>query len=72
MAQLMFKIANERAPDILQVRPDLPPALAPFLDRAMAKAARERFQTGEEFALALRACGAGSGARVRADLDIAL
>jgi serine/threonine-protein kinase len=73
MAHLMFKIANERAPDILQVRPDLPPALAAFLARAMAKAARERFQTGEEFALALRACGgAGSTARVRADLDIAL
>jgi serine/threonine-protein kinase len=56
MAQLMFKIANEQAPDILQFNPKLPPALVAFLDRAMAKEADERFQTGDEFAQALRAC----------------
>ena len=56
MAQLMFKIANEPAPDILQFNPKLAPALVAFLDRAMAKEADARFQTGEEFAQALRAC----------------
>ena len=56
MAQLMFKIANEPAPDILGINPKLPPALVAFLDRAMAKDADARFQTGEEFAQALRAC----------------
>ena len=56
MAQLMFKIANEPAPDILQFNPRLPPALVAFLDRAMAKEAEARFQTGDEFAQALRAC----------------
>jgi serine/threonine-protein kinase len=56
MAQLMFKIANEPAPDILQFNPKLPPALVTFLDRAMAKEAEARFQTGDEFAQALRAC----------------
>ena len=56
MAQLMFKIANEPAPDILQFNPRLPPALVAFLDRAMAKEADERFQTGDEFAQALRSC----------------
>jgi serine/threonine-protein kinase len=56
MAQLMFKIANEPAPDILQFSPQLPPALVAFLDRAMAKEADARFQTGEEFAQALRLC----------------
>jgi CHASE2 domain-containing sensor protein len=56
MAQLMFKIANEPAPDILQFNPGLPPALVTFLDRAMAKEADARFQTGDEFAQALRAC----------------
>jgi serine/threonine-protein kinase len=56
MAQLMFKIANEPAPDILQFNPKLPPGLVAFLDRAMAKEADARFQTGEEFAQALRAC----------------
>jgi serine/threonine-protein kinase len=56
MAQLMFKIANEPAPDILQFNPKLAPALVAFLDRAMAKDADARFQTGDEFAQALRAC----------------
>jgi serine/threonine-protein kinase len=70
MAQLMFKIANEPAPDILQYNPQVSPALAAFLDRAMAKDAGQRFQTGEEFAQALRACVAGPAAR--ADVDITL
>jgi serine/threonine-protein kinase len=56
MAQLMFKIANEPAPDILQYNPRLPPALVAILDRAMAKEVEARFQTGEELAQALRAC----------------
>lgn len=55
IAQLVFKIANEPAPDILQVNPRLPPALVAFLDRAMAKEADARFQIGDEFAQALRA-----------------
>jgi serine/threonine-protein kinase len=72
MAQLMFKIANEPAPAILQFRPDLPPALAGFLERAMAKDAADRFQTGEEFALALRACGGAAAPARPADVDITL
>jgi serine/threonine-protein kinase len=55
MAQLMFKIANEPPTDILSIRPDLPPGLAQFLEKALAKNADERFQTGEEFGGALRA-----------------
>jgi serine/threonine-protein kinase len=55
MAQLMFKIANEPPTDILSIRPDLPPSLAQFLEKALAKNAEERFQTGEEFGGALRA-----------------
>lgn len=56
MAQLMFKIANEPAPDIRAVNPNLPPGLSAFIARAMAKDVTERLQTGEEFAAALRAC----------------
>jgi serine/threonine-protein kinase len=55
MAQLMFKIANENPVDILSVNPNVPPALVAFLDRALSKNPDERFQTGEEFAGALRA-----------------
>jgi serine/threonine-protein kinase len=71
MAQLMFKIANEPAPDILQLNPAVPPALAAFLEHAMAKEADARFQTGEEFAQALRQCIGAAGAR-RRDVDISL
>ena len=55
MAQLMFKIANENPTDILSVNPAVPAAMVAFLDRAMAKDPEQRFQTGEEFAGALRA-----------------
>ena len=74
MAQLMFRIANEQAPDILTINPALPPALVAFLDRAMAKEAEERYQTGDEFAAALRAAmGAGpAGASPSADVDFSL
>jgi serine/threonine-protein kinase len=62
MAQLMYKIANEDAPDILKYNAALPPAFVAFLDRAMSKEADQRFQTGEEFAFALRAAFGGAGA----------
>lgn len=62
MAQLMYKIANEHAPDILQYNPKIPPALVAFLDKAMAKDADQRHQTGEEFAFELRATFGGTGA----------
>jgi eukaryotic-like serine/threonine-protein kinase len=62
MAQLMYKIANEDAPDILKYNATLPPAFVAFLDKAMSKEADQRFQTGEEFAFALRAAVGGTGA----------
>jgi len=69
MAQLMFKIANEPPTDILAMNPGVPPGLVSFLARAMAKNPDERFQSGEEFAQALRAAlsaepvAAAAGAR---------
>jgi len=55
MAQLMFKIANEPPADILAVNSAVAPGLVAFLARAMAKNPDDRFQSGEEFAQALRA-----------------
>jgi len=77
MAQLMFKIANQHAPDILQYNANLSPAFVAFLDRAMAKEAEERFQDGDAFAAALRATtGGGASAQApaagSADVDISL
>ena len=62
MAQLMFKIANEAPVDIRSVNPAVPEALVAFLERAMAKDPEQRFQSGEEFAVALRAAAAGAAA----------
>jgi serine/threonine-protein kinase len=59
MAQLMFKIANEPPTDILSVNPALPQGLVAFLDKALAKSPDARYQSGEEFAAALRAAAAG-------------
>ncbi|MCX7151720.1 MAG: serine/threonine-protein kinase [Betaproteobacteria bacterium] len=76
MAQLMFKIANESTPDILQYNPSLPPAFVAFLDKAMAKDADERFQDGDSFAAALRATVGGGAVAQKPqssdDLDISL
>ncbi|HZM37170.1 MAG TPA: serine/threonine-protein kinase [Burkholderiales bacterium] len=58
MAQLMFKISNDPPIDIRMVNPAVPATLVAFLDRALAKNPDERFQTGEEFAGALRAAAA--------------
>jgi tRNA A-37 threonylcarbamoyl transferase component Bud32 len=63
MAQLMYKIANEPPTDILSVNPKVPHGLVAFLDKALAKNPDERYQSGEEFAAALRAAAdAGAAA----------
>jgi serine/threonine-protein kinase len=50
MAELMFKIANEAAPDIRQIRPELSIALADVVARAMSKDPQTRYQDGDRFA----------------------
>jgi serine/threonine-protein kinase len=70
MAQLMFKIANEPPRDILSVRPDLPPSLAVFLERALAKDPQDRYQTGEEFGGALRAALTAGAATTQVDIQL--
>lgn len=73
MAQLMYRIANEHAPDILQFNSSLPPAFIAFLDKAMSKDADQRYQTGEEFAAALRATlGGTAAAAAGSGVDISL
>jgi eukaryotic-like serine/threonine-protein kinase len=66
MAQLMFKISSEPPTDILTVNPAVPPGLAAFLARALSKNPDQRFQTGEEFAQALRAAAGGGPGSARA------
>jgi eukaryotic-like serine/threonine-protein kinase len=61
MAELMFKIANEAAPDIGLVRVNLPPGLGAMVTKALAKQVDMRYQNGEDFAADLRTVGVESG-----------
>ena len=54
MTQLMFAIANEPHPNILEMNPALPEYMKDLVDQALAKNFEERFQTGAEFAAAIR------------------
>ena len=60
MTELMHKIANVPAPDVRELRPDLSPALARVVARALQKRPEARYQTGRQFAEDLRRAG-GAG-----------
>lgn len=62
MGRLMFRISSEPPTDILTVNPSVPLGLVAFLDRALDKEPDNRFQTGEEFAAALREARSSGGA----------
>lgn len=55
MAELMYKIANEEAPDIRLVRRDVSDQLAQVVTTSLAKRSDARYQDGERFAADLRA-----------------
>ena len=54
MAELMFKIANEEAPDIRIIRGDIPAALADVVALSLSKRPETRYQDGALFAADLR------------------
>lgn len=54
MSELMYKIANEDAPDIRIIRPELPQALADVVALSLSKRPETRYQTGDQFAADLR------------------
>ena len=54
MSELMYKIANEEAPDIRLIRPELSPALADVVALSLSKRSETRYQTGDQFAADLR------------------
>jgi CHASE2 domain-containing sensor protein/tRNA A-37 threonylcarbamoyl transferase component Bud32 len=55
MAELMYKIANEEAPDIRIIRADLPERLAQVVAHALAKKPDARYQDGDALAGDLKA-----------------
>ncbi len=56
MAKLMYSIANEPHPDVLERRADLPSCLKAVLDKALQKLANNRYSRGAEMVRDLRAC----------------
>ena len=60
MGRLMFRISSEPPTDILTLNPNVPAGIVAFLDRAMDKEPANRYQTGEEFAAALREAASGA------------
>ncbi len=55
MAELMYKIANEPAPDIRIIRAELSEKLANIVALSVSKRPETRYQDGEQFAADLRA-----------------
>jgi serine/threonine-protein kinase len=72
MAQLMFQITNESHADILSYNPKLPPCVVEIIDKALAKQPENRYQTGDEFAQALRRCAGNAVSAGSASVDITL
>jgi serine/threonine-protein kinase len=68
MAELMYKIANEEAPDVRLIRKELGEKLAGVVALSMAKRPEMRYQDGDQFAADLRAIAAelAGGAPARA------
>ena len=58
---IMYQIANAAPPSLLEYKQDLPPILQKLVDKALAKKPEERFQTGAEFANAIKVCLAKTG-----------
>ena len=58
MTELMHKIATVEAPDVRQLRAELPPAVARVVALALQKRPEARYQTGKQFAADLRQAGA--------------
>jgi len=56
LASLMFKITNDKHPDIRMFRPDLPSCISKIINKALHKEIERRFQTGERMADALLRC----------------
>ena len=71
MAELMYKIANEEAPDIRIVRPEIPQKLADIVAMSLSKRPETRYQDGDQFAADLKAVtGELSGLSVAAPVIV--
>ncbi|MFN3375114.1 MAG: protein kinase domain-containing protein [Burkholderiaceae bacterium] len=70
LPQLLQAIVSQPAPDVRELRPELPEPLARVLSQALAKSPEARFQTGRAMAEALKAV-IGSVQPISGDADSA-
>ena len=56
LASLMYKIANEKHPDIRMFCPDLPSCATKIINKALNKDIDRRFQNGNQMAISIRRC----------------
>jgi len=56
MASLMYNIANEKHPNVRRFRMDLPPCVSTIIDKALEKDPKQRFPSGREMAIMMKAC----------------
>ena len=56
LASLMYKITNEKHPDVRMFRPDLPACVSKLINKALHKDIERRFQSGEKMAQAIQRC----------------
>ncbi len=71
MAKLMYRIANDTAPDVRLMRPDLPESLAKVLACALEKDPAARYGDGNRMAAELRAVDFGESGPIAAALPSA-
>ncbi len=56
IANLMYNIANEKHPEIREIRAELPKCVSSLINKALQKEADQRFQSGKQMALAMQRC----------------
>ena len=56
IAELMYQITNAKQPNPMRLREDLPNCTRTIIDKVLQKDADKRYQTGEQFAQAVRRC----------------
>ncbi len=58
LASLMYKIANEKHPDVRMFNPELPSCVAKIINKALHKDIDRRFQSGSQLVSAIKRCKA--------------
>lgn len=56
LASLMYKIANEKHPDVRMFRPELPACISRIINKSLHKDIEQRYQRGDQVANALQRC----------------